>query len=120
MKNKHFLVLLFSIMIFGLSANSEIKSPSQENKTVTTVAIFDGYDEDDGYAFLVKSDDEYDDVMYFSEVKPEVLKIVNLQSEDNIGVRFEITYEIEEFEEEDEYAYTEVYEKYTITKIKKM
>jgi uncharacterized protein YciI len=35
-------------------------------------------------------------------------------------VRFEITYEIEEFEEEDEYGYTEVYEKYTITKIKKM
>ena len=77
-------------------------------------------EQDDGYAFLVKSDDEYDDVMYFSEVKPEVLKIVNLQSEDNIGVRFEITYEIEEFEEEDEYGYTEVYEKYTIIKIKKM
>ncbi|GAB4160130.1 MAG: hypothetical protein Tsb0033_15660 [Winogradskyella sp.] len=107
-------------MVFGLNANSENQILSQEKKTVTTVAIFDGYDEDEGYAFLVKGEDEYDDVMYFSDVTPEVLKTVNLKSEDKIGERFEITYEIEEFEEEDEYGYTEVYEKYTIIKIKKI
>ena len=122
MKNKNFLVFVFSIIVFNVNAIIESNMVKQEQDSETIVAIFDGYDEEDGYAFLVagEDDDEDEDIMYFSEVTPEVLKAVNLKSDDMIGERFQITYKTETYEEEDEYGYKEMYEKYTIIKIKKM
>lgn len=122
MKNKQFLVLMFSIVVFNVNAIIESKKVSQDQTTETVVAIFDGYDEEDGYAFLVagEDDEEDEDIMYFYEVTEEVLKTVNLKLDELIGERFQITYKIETYEEEDEYGYKETYEKYTIIKIKKM
>ncbi|MHA7842304.1 MAG: hypothetical protein ACX93I_03225 [Winogradskyella sp.] len=122
MKNKQFLVLMFSIVVFNVNAIIESKKVSQDQTTETVVAIFDGYDEEDGYAFLVagEDDEEDEDIMYFYEVTEEVLNTVNLKSDELIGERFQITYKIETYEEEDEYGYKETYEKYTIIKIKKM
>lgn len=122
MKNKHFLVFVFSIMAFNVNAIIENKKVSKAQETVTIDATFDGYDEEDGYAFLVKGEDdeEDEDIMYFYEVTDEVLASVNLKSDEMIGERFQITYKIETFEEEDEYGYKETYEKYVIIKIKRM
>lgn len=121
MKNKQFLVLMFSIVVFNVNAIIESKKVAQDQTTETVVAIFDGYDEEDGYAFLVagEDDEEDEDIMYFYEVTEEVLNTVNLKSDELIGERFQITYKIETYEE-DEYGYKETYEKYTIIKIKKM
>jgi len=122
MKKKHFLVLVFSIMMFSVNAIIESNKVKQEQDTETIVAIFDGYDEEDGYAFLVagEDDEEDEDIMYFYDVTPDALKAVNLKSDDMIGERFQITYKIETYEEEDEYGYKETYEKYTIIKIAKI
>lgn len=122
MKKKHFLVLVFSIMVFSVNAIIESNKVKQEQDTETIVAIFDGYDEEDGYAFLVagEDDEEDEDIMYFYDVTPDALKAVNLKSDDMIGERFQITYKIETYEEEDEYGYKETYEKYTIIKIAKI
>lgn len=122
MKNKHFLVFVFSIMVFSVNAIIKSKNVSQEQDTKTITATFDGYDEEDGYAFLVtgEDDEEDEDIMYFYNVTPEVLKVVNLKSDAMIGERFQITYKTETYEEEDEYGYKETYEKYTIIKIAKM
>lgn len=122
MKNKQFLLLMFSIVVFNVNAIIENKKVSQDQTTETVVAIFDGYDEEDGYAFLVASEDdeEDEDIIYFYEVTEEVLNTVDLKSDELIGERFQITYKIETYEEEDEYGYKETYEKYTIIKIKKM
>jgi len=122
MKNKHFLVFVFSIIAFSVNAIDENKKVTKEQDTETIMATFDGYDEEDGYAFLVQGEDDEDDedIMYFYEVTEEVLKTVNLKSDDLIGERFQITYKIETYEEEDEYGYKETYEKYTIVKIVKM
>ena len=120
MKNKHFLVFVFSILAFNVNAIIDNKKVSEAQETVTIDATFDGYDEEDGYAFLVKGEDdgEDEDIMYFYEVTDEVLSAVNLKSDEIIGERFQITYMIETFEEEDEYGYKETYEKYIIIKIK--
>ena len=109
-------------MAFKLNAIIENKKVSKAQETVTIDATFDGYDEEDGYAFLVKGEDdeEDEDIIYFYEVTDEVLASVNLKSDEIIGERFQITYKIETFEEEDEYGYKETYEKYIIIKIKRM
>ncbi|APY08018.1 hypothetical protein BWZ20_06760 [Winogradskyella sp. J14-2] len=122
MKNKQFLVFIFLIVVFNVNAIKANKNISQEQDTETIVAVFDGYNEEDGYAFLVsgEDDEEDEDIMYFYEVTEEALKVANLKSDDLIGKRFQITYKIETYEEEDEYGYKETYEKYTIIKIKKM
>lgn len=122
MKNKHLLVFVFSIMVFSVNAIIKNKKIVKEQDTEIIVATFDGYDEEDGYAFLVAGEDneEDEDIMYFYNITPEALKVANLKSDDMIGKRFQLTYTIETFDEEDEYGYTETYEKYTIIMIKKM
>ncbi|MFK7832005.1 MAG: hypothetical protein AB8B52_01900 [Winogradskyella sp.] len=121
MKNKQFLLaFICAIVVFSADALLEKKNNTKD-KTTTTIAIFDGYDADDGYAFIVKADDEDDDseeTMYFSEISEEAIKAINLKSKDMVGKRFEITYAITEYEEED--GYKETYEIYKILKIKKL
>jgi hypothetical protein len=122
MKSRQFIVLVFLVMAFSVNAIIDTNKNNQEQETVTIKATFDGYDEEDGYAFLIvgEDDEEDEDIMYFYNVTAEVLKAVNLKSDDMIGKRFQITYKIETYEEEDEYGYKETYEKYTIIKITKM
>ena len=115
------LVLALFTAVFSVNANSEIKKKGQGKQVVTLVATFDGYDEDNGYSFLVEDEEEGDEeVMYFTEITDAALQSVNLKSDEFVGKRFEITYEITEYEEEDENGYIEVFETYTITKVKKV
>ena len=115
------LVLALFTAVFSVNANSEIKKKGQGQQVVTLVTTFDGYDEDNGYSFLVEDEEEGDEeVMYFTEITDAALQSVNLKSDEFVGKRFEITYEITEYEEEDENGYIEVFETYTITKVKKV
>ncbi len=120
MKTKQFVVVVVILCVFMFGANGFTKSKSvlQDKEIVTIVAVFDGYDADNGYAFLVAGEDGDLEIVYFTDITEEALKSVNLKSNDTIGKRFEITYEITEYEEEDEDGYTEIFEQYTIIKVK--
>lgn len=121
MKNKHLLVFIFSIIVFSANALLEKKVRIQDNKIITVVGVFDGYDEEDGYAFLIKDqEDDSEEYIFFTAISSEALKAVNLKSETMIGKSFEITYEVIEFEEEDEEGYVETHEKFTIIKVKQL
>lgn len=124
MKTKQFIsVFVLSIVVFSANALLGNKEKLQDKDIVTVVGVFDGYDADDGYSFLIKSDDDEEDgeeTIYFSEISDAALKSVNLQSDEFIGKKFEITYEVTEFEEEDEDGYVETFEKLKIIKIKKL
>jgi hypothetical protein len=119
MKINIFLSLLF--LIIGASANAITPNDlTQEKRTVTVVGVFDGYNEEDGYAFLVKEEvDDEENIMYFTEIKEEVLKAFNLKSNDLVGKGFEITYEITPYEEEGDYGNKETYEAFTIINLKR-
>ena len=118
MKTKQVLsVVVLAIVMLGANALTLKKAVPQNKENVKIIAIFDGYDADDGYAFIITNEDEDEEIVYFSKITDAALKSVNLKSDDKIGKRFELTYEITEYEEEDENGYIEVYEEYTITNI---
>lgn len=123
MNTKKMTVFVLLVMVLSANAFSISNEIIQEKIKVTTTGIFDGYDPDDGYSFLINGDaddEDSEETVYFSDISEEILKTVNLKSKDMVGKRFEITYEILEFEEVDENGYTEVYETYKIVKIKKL
>lgn len=123
MNTKNIMVFVLMFMVLSANAFSNLKDNKQDKKKVTTVGVFDGYDIDDGYSFLINidPDDEFSgDTIFIMEITDEVLKTVNLKSKDVIGKRFEITYEITEIEEEDENGFLEVYETYKLVQIKKL
>ncbi len=103
------------MMVFALVLNVNTTIKNQESETKTIVGIFDGYDEEDGYAFIIKDENGKDEIMYFTDITDEALKTNNLQSDKMIGTSFEITYEVEELESDDD----EVYEVYKIIKLVK-
>ncbi|WP_178990597.1 hypothetical protein [Winogradskyella schleiferi] len=118
-------ITVFVLMVMVLSANaiSISKGKTQDKMKVTSTATFDGYDEDDGYAFILQSDmddEDSEETIYFSEITEEALKAGNLKSEEMIGKRFEITYEVTEYEEEDENGYKETFESFKIIEVKKL
>lgn len=124
MKNKQFiLVFIFSIVVFSANALLEKKTNTQEKRKVTTTATFDGYDTEDGYAFIVQEDEDDEEseiTMFFTEITEAALKAVNLKSYEMIGKRFQITYEVTEYEEEDDNGYIETFESFKILEVKKM
>ncbi|GGW53998.1 hypothetical protein DFQ11_101265 [Winogradskyella epiphytica] len=123
MNTKNIMVFVLMFMVLSANAFSNLNDNKQDKKKVTTVGVFDGYDIDDGYSFLINidPDDEFSgDTIFIMEITDEVLKTVNLKSKDVIGKRFEITYEITEIEEEDENGFLEVYETYKLVQIKKL
>jgi len=110
-------------MVLSANAFSISNENIQEKLKIVTTGVFDGYDPDDGYAFLINEDSDDEDseeTVYFADISEAALKSINLKSKDMVGKRFEITYEITEFEEVDENGYTEVYETYKIVQVKKV
>ena len=94
---------------------------NQDKKTVTITGVFDGYDEEDGYSFLIKNkEDGSENYIFIEAITDEVLKAINLKSASFVGKTFEITYQVTEYEEEDEDGNIETYEKFTIVKLKKL
>ena len=124
MKNKQFiLVFICSIVVFSANALLEKKTKTQDKRKVTATATFDGYDAEDGYAFIIQEDEddaESEITMFFTEISETALKAVNLKSDEMIGKRFQITYEVTEYEEEDDNGYVETFESFKIIEIKKL
>ncbi|MUU78768.1 hypothetical protein [Winogradskyella endarachnes] len=124
MKKKQFiLVFICSIIVFSANAFLEKRTKIQDKQKVTTIATFDGYDAEDGYAFIIQEDEDDEEsevTMFFTEISEAALKAVNLKSDEMIGKRFQITYEITEYEEEDDNGYIETFESYKILEVKKM
>ena len=79
----------------------------------------DGYDEEDGYSFILKSDSELgESIQYFNAVSPDLVKTFKLKNEETIGKTFEITYTLKIMEEEED-GETFEYEYLTIVKLVK-
>ncbi|WP_179333569.1 hypothetical protein [Winogradskyella costae] len=123
MNTKKITVFVLLVMVLSANAFSISNENIQEKLKIVTTGVFDGYDPDDGYAFLINEDSDDEDseeTVYFADISEAALKSINLKSKDMVGKRFEITYEITEFEEVDENGYTEVYETYKIVQVKKV
>ncbi len=120
MKSKLTVVLV--CMVAFLTVNAINKPDKTQNKKVVKIeGTFDGYDAEDGYAFLVKADNEDgEQTMYLQSISVEALKMVNLKSKDMEGKRFEVTCELTETEEKDEFGQVEVYESYHIVNLKRL
>ncbi len=88
-------IFLLIVCIIGLNTNLF----SQEQ---TLEAFFQGYDTEEKLYFF---EDAYGDVVEFMEVKASLLKTYNLKSPKLVGKAYEITYIIEEIEEEDGFIY---------------
>jgi hypothetical protein len=58
--------------------------------------------------------------MYFQKITPEAFEKINLKSDNLIGKRFRIIYEISEEITEDNDGMEDTYEIYTITTIEKL
>ena len=121
MKTKTVLVIVtFLVTIFTVNATVR-PIDTLEKKTVTLIGTFDGYDVEDGYSFLVKSDsaeEEGEQTIYLQSISAEALKMVNLKSKEMEGKRFEVVYEVTEYEEKDDNGQVETFEKYHIISVK--
>ncbi|RCW90388.1 hypothetical protein [Winogradskyella arenosi] len=117
-------VLKFSIIVLFLATlpiNALNANPCQNTKVITSEGVYDGYDVNDGYAFVIAedlNDDEDTTIIYFSDLKEGLLKTLNLKSKEWVGKRFEITYEVTTYEEIDENGDAEIYEDYKIVALK--
>ena len=123
MKTKTVLVIVtFLVTIFTVNATVR-PIDTLEKKTVTLIGTFDGYDVEDGYSFLVKSDsaeEEGEQTIYLQSISAEALKMVNLKFKEMEGKRFEVVYEVTEYEEKDDNGQVETFEKYHIISVKKL
>jgi hypothetical protein len=102
MKTKLTVVIVFLVAVFTVNA-FDVSTQTQETKTIKMEGIFEGYDADDGYAFLIKSDNEEgEQSLYIQSISDAALKMVKLQSKEMEGKRFEMTCEVTEYKEKDE------------------
>lgn len=119
MKTKLSVALVICMLMLSNSAIATNKSTPQDKKTETLTGVFEGYDKEDGYSFLYKDEEGNDRVIYFEKISEEALKAFNLKSETMVGKTFVITYEIKEYDEEDDDGNIETYEEKIILELKK-
>ncbi|WP_411766568.1 hypothetical protein [Winogradskyella sp. A3E31] len=120
MKAKFVVAILLIMIVAKVNASPIVQLKKQET-TKTIKGIFDGYDEDDGYIFLITDEEDGNEkYMYFNYISDEALKAVNLQSKEFEGQSFEITFKIEEQVEVDDDGMEDTYEILTITGLKKV
>lgn len=111
MKTKILLVLCAMAMTF-------MSFTSNDPKDKSATVIYDGYEYDE-YSFRITGDEEDEDsYLYFSNISMEILKSHDLQSDQLIGQRFKITYQVVPESETEEGDFTE--ETYILKTIKKI
>jgi cold shock CspA family protein len=116
---KQIFVFIFSILVLNVHALERTNAKITDIKTITVQGTFDGYDSDSGYSFIITDEsDGSDEYIFFEAITEDALQSVNLQSEAFVGKRFEVTYEVTEYTEEDENGNPETFEKFTIVKVK--
>lgn len=113
-------VFIYLLSFTGLSSETKKNDFVSNSQEDVLIGVFDGYDEEDGYAFIIADEEGYESMMYFQSITPEASKSTNLKSDKLIGKRFRITYETSEETTEDDDGMEDTYEMYTITKIEKL
>lgn len=99
MKNiKNISALIIALLFVSYTGISQEESEEVSLETQTIKGIFDGY-EDGSYSFKYKNEDGDNDVIFFDKIKPELLKVYDLNSGKLKGKTFEITFETIEEEE---------------------
>ena len=104
--------LFFSILFIALTSFTSLIQDSQY-----VIGDYDGH-EDYGYNFIVINSDDEERTMTFHEVDKDVLSNYDLDSEDLIGTKFEVTYTSEIETIIDENGDEEENETLTITALK--
>ncbi|UKM65923.1 hypothetical protein GSB9_02494 [Flavobacteriaceae bacterium GSB9] len=126
MKTKTIFLLSSFLVAFcvhtGFSSASHRSIPleaisSQEGLVV--YAVFDGKVEY-GYNFVIKGKDDMEHTLTFQNVKQEVLKAFNLNSDDLVGTKFKITFTKAIKVTKDEYGNEDEDEINTITFLEKV
>lgn len=119
MKAIKFISLICLTLTLVFTATKTYAQNTENTKII--VGVFDGFDEEDGYMFTINTtEDDSEEVMYFTDIDETVLENYNLKSTNFEGKKFEITYKINVFEDEDEEGYTETYETLTIISLKQL
>ncbi|MHA7058526.1 hypothetical protein ACWGOQ_0014985 [Aquimarina sp. M1] len=123
MKNLKALFLMMTILFYGFTTTPK-ESKKNEGSTTNILqesesieAIFDGL-EDGSYDFSFTNEDGDEDVMFFTKITPEALKLYNLKDKSFIGKKFEITFTSEIEIETDEDGDKQEFEIRTITDLK--
>ena len=116
---KFLAVIIAFLSIAEMKQQNEIHD-RQINQDYTVVGTFDGYDEEDGYTFVITDENGDEGMMYFQNITPEALKQFNLRSDSLIGERFSISYQILEQVTEDDDGVEYTYEVFTITGLEKL
>jgi hypothetical protein len=115
-KSSGALIVLLTLAVAPIPKDNTTLFTAQ---TEIVIGTFDGYDEEDGYAFIITDVNGEENMMYFQNITSEALSTTNLKSEDFVGQRFRISFTIsEEIVEED--GFEETYEVYTIIKLEKL
>ena len=88
--------ILFIGVNLALTINKEHSIESQK-----VIATFNGYDEN-GYTFSFLNEDDYEEVITFEIVSEKILRAYNLKDNKFIDKEFEITYDYQISDSDDE------------------
>ena len=116
-KKAYVLIIALLFMSYAGIAQEENEETSLEVQTIK--GVFDG-SEGGSYSFKYKNEEGDDDIIFFDNVNPEVLKAYNLNDEKLIGKAFEITFETLEEEEIDDDGDSQYNRIRTITLLKEV
>ena len=95
------ITLKFTVIII-LASILMASSVLNENKInpIKIVAEYDGFD-DMGYSFSYTLNEETETIT-FEEVKEELIKRYDLETDNSVGKKFEVTYSIREVDEDED------------------
>lgn len=119
MKTQRLIMLSGLMVLFFLHSSFKGTTILNFQEPIVIEAVYDGH-EDYGYNFLVTRNDDEEYTITFQEVKMEVLKAFDLDSEDLLGKTFKITYTTEVIVSIDDDGYENEEEVNTIIKLEKL
>ncbi|MDO1501559.1 hypothetical protein Q2T40_15600 [Winogradskyella maritima] len=121
MKTKTKFIIMLLVSMATAYSSSVVAQDGTKSQIKTIVGTFDGYDEEDGYSFLILDEEDGNEkYMFFTKITDEALKMVNLKSKAMEGQKFELSYSTRAYTEKDDSGIEETYEEYTITEVKKV
>ena len=94
--------IIKAIFILFIATNLALTAKNKNTEDPTKViATFQGFD-DSGYTFSFTNDDDDEEVITFETVSEKILKTYNLKDSKFINQEFEITYDYQASEEDEE------------------
>ncbi|GGX15387.1 hypothetical protein [Aquimarina muelleri] len=120
MKNiKNVYVLIITLLFISYTGIAQEENEETSLEVQTIKGVFDG-SEGGSYSFKYKNEEGDSDVIFFDNIKPEVLKAYNLNDKKLIGKTFEITFDTLEEEEIDDDGDSQYNRIRTITLLKEV